>query len=39
MLKFLGIVNFAVIPRRRVEFNKGLNLLTGETGAGIVEHR
>ncbi|HEX8071396.1 MAG TPA: DNA repair protein RecN [Pyrinomonadaceae bacterium] len=34
MLKFLNIVNFAVIPRTRIEFNSGLNLLTGETGAG-----
>jgi DNA repair protein RecN (Recombination protein N) len=34
MLKFLNIVNFAVIPRTRIEFNAGLNLLTGETGAG-----
>jgi DNA repair protein RecN (Recombination protein N) len=34
MLKFLNIVNFAIISRLRVEFHAGLNLLTGETGAG-----
>ncbi len=34
MLKFLSIVNFAVIPKLRIEFHAGLNLLTGETGAG-----
>src|SRR5205085_9932755 len=34
MLKFLSIVNFAIISKLRVEFNEGLNLLTGETGAG-----
>lgn len=34
MLKFLSIVNFAVIPQLRLEFHEGLNLLTGETGAG-----
>jgi len=34
MLKFLSIVNFAIISRLRVEFHAGLNLLTGETGAG-----
>jgi DNA repair protein RecN (Recombination protein N) len=34
MLKFLNIVNFAVIPQLRVELHEGLNLLTGETGAG-----
>ncbi|HEX8179724.1 MAG TPA: DNA repair protein RecN, partial [Pyrinomonadaceae bacterium] len=34
MLRFLSIVNFAVIPQLRVEFHEGLNLLTGETGAG-----
>src|ERR1041384_2795126 len=34
MLKFLSIVNFAVIPQLRLEFHEGLNLLTGETGSG-----
>ena len=34
MLKFLSIVNFAIISKLRVEFHEGLNLLTGETGAG-----
>ena len=34
MLKFLNISNIAVIPRLEAEFHFGLNLLTGETGAG-----
>ncbi len=34
MLTFLNISNFALIDRLRVEFDKGLNLLTGETGSG-----
>lgn len=34
MLRFLSIINFAVIPQLRIEFHSGLNLLTGETGAG-----
>src|ERR687884_691052 len=34
MLRFLSIINFAVIPQLRIEFHQGLNLLTGETGAG-----
>ena len=34
MLKFLSITNFAVIRSLRIDFNKGLNVLTGETGAG-----
>lgn len=34
MLSFLNISNFALIDRLRVEFDTGLNLLTGETGSG-----
>ena len=34
MLKFLNISNLAVVHRLDVEFHSGLNLLTGETGAG-----
>ena len=34
MLRFLGIQNLAVIERLDLEFAPGLNVLTGETGAG-----
>ena len=34
MLRLLNIVNFAVIDRLQVEFNHGLNVLSGETGSG-----
>ncbi|HSR53324.1 MAG TPA: DNA repair protein RecN [Acidobacteriota bacterium] len=34
MLKFLTIENFALIERLEVEFQAGLNLVTGETGSG-----
>jgi DNA repair protein RecN (Recombination protein N) len=34
MLRFLGIQNLAVIERLDLEFSPGLNVLTGETGAG-----
>src|SRR5574337_1097192 len=34
MLKELNIRNFAIIDQLRVEFGPGLNVLTGETGAG-----
>ena len=34
MLKTLGIENIAVIKKAQIEFTKGLNVLTGETGAG-----
>src|SRR5437016_7880769 len=34
MLRFLGVRNLAVIDRLEVEFDPGLNVLTGETGAG-----
>lgn len=34
MLKFLHIENIAVIEQTDIEFSEGLNILTGETGAG-----
>jgi DNA repair protein RecN (Recombination protein N) len=34
MLKELSIKNFAIIDQLRVEFTPGLNVFTGETGAG-----
>src|SRR3954469_7258488 len=34
MLRFLSIRNLAVIDRLELEFQPGLNVLTGETGAG-----
>src|SRR5512144_762347 len=34
MLKELNIKNFAIIDQLRVEFAPGLNVFTGETGAG-----
>jgi DNA repair protein RecN (Recombination protein N) len=34
MLRFLSISNLAVIERLELEFEPGLNVLTGETGAG-----
>ena len=34
MLKILDIENIAVIEKAQIEFNNGLNVLTGETGAG-----
>jgi DNA repair protein RecN (Recombination protein N) len=34
MLKSINISNFAVIDRLQVDFQGGLNLLTGETGSG-----
>ncbi len=34
MLRFLGVRNLAIIDRLDVEFEPGLNVLTGETGAG-----
>lgn len=34
MLKRLQIENFAIIHNSTIEFGKGLNILTGETGAG-----
>jgi DNA repair protein RecN (Recombination protein N) len=34
MLRFLGVRHLAVIDRLEVEFDPGLNVITGETGAG-----
>lgn len=34
MLKTLSIENIAVIEKAQIEFSSGLNVLTGETGAG-----
>ena len=34
MLKGLYIENYALIEKLEIEFNKGLNIITGETGAG-----
>jgi DNA repair protein RecN (Recombination protein N) len=34
MLRFLGVRHLAVIDQLDVEFDPGLNILTGETGAG-----
>ena len=34
MLKNLSVWNFALIERAELEFGEGLNILTGETGAG-----
>ena len=34
MLQFLNISNIALIDDMQVEFDSGLNLLTGETGSG-----
>ncbi|MCP5107956.1 MAG: DNA repair protein RecN [bacterium] len=34
MLDYLRVENFAVVEKVEVEFSEGLNVLTGETGAG-----
>ena len=34
MLKTLTVWNFALLEHVQIEFDKGLNILTGETGAG-----
>ena len=34
MLKNLNIYNFIIIKESSIEFNKNLNVITGETGAG-----
>ena len=34
MLESLKIKNFAIVEDIHVEFNRGLNIITGETGAG-----
>lgn len=34
MIRYLSIKNFATIENTEIEFNDGLNIITGETGAG-----
>jgi DNA repair protein RecN (Recombination protein N) len=34
MLTYLGVKGFAIIDELKVEFGEGLNVITGETGAG-----
>ena len=34
MLRTLSIENIAVIEKAKIDFDGGLNVLTGETGAG-----
>ena len=34
MLRELTVANLALIDRLQLEFDQGLNILTGETGAG-----
>ena len=34
MLLELSIINFALIESLKIQFSNGLNILTGETGAG-----
>ena len=34
MLKYLEIRNFVLIDKLKINFSKGFNVLTGETGAG-----
>ena len=34
MLKTLTVWNFALLEQVEIEFDRGLNILTGETGAG-----
>ncbi|MBQ9060313.1 MAG: DNA repair protein RecN [Firmicutes bacterium] len=34
MIKFISIRNFAIIEHTEIEFHDGLNIVTGETGAG-----
>ena len=34
MLQEIRITNFAIIENLAIEFHSGLNVLTGETGAG-----
>ena len=38
MLRELHVSNFALIDRLDLSFGVGLNILTGETGAGKVDH-
>ena len=34
MLRYIAVNSFALIDQLEVEFQKGLNLITGETGSG-----
>ncbi|GAC1386170.1 MAG: hypothetical protein NVSMB45_15690 [Ginsengibacter sp.] len=34
MLQYLHIRNYAIIEELKIEFSAGLNIITGETGAG-----
>ena len=34
MIQFISIKNFAIIENTEIEFNEGLNIITGETGSG-----
>lgn len=38
MLYHLRVKNLALIDSAEVEFGDGLNILTGETGAGKIDH-
>ena len=38
MLNEISITNFAIIEQLDVRFENGLTVLTGETGAGKVDH-
>ena len=39
MLQSLHVKNLALMEETEVEFGRGLNILTGETGAGKRRHR
>ena len=34
MISFLSIKNFAIVEDAEISFNKGLNVMTGESGSG-----
>ena len=34
MIQYISIKNFAIIENTEIEFNEGLNIITGETGSG-----
>lgn len=34
MINYLSIKNFAIVENTEIQFNKGLNIITGESGAG-----